>query len=236
MIHPEPCPLCWKFQCTCWQPCDSGSGRNGEDGLPAECVAPQSGDAVSGASPEKARARELREQIARKLHSQWLSRADWLDPPQWDDLDQRFRDEYFADADAILALSEHTRSQGRGDGLEEARADEAVAEAMRVTSEELHLIALRALTPETLRPMDAFPQDATWNAVAVEDGLGNQEWRVVHWAQGDGDGLMPRYGPALFQSNGYGFHEFEPGDKWKVLGWIPLPSIRALSTRGGGGR
>lgn len=76
-----------------------------------------------------------------------------------------------------------------------------------------------------LRSMAEFPEDATWNLVLVEKGF-NVEWRLVHWASGDGDGLMPAF-RGLFVSDGYGFREFEPSG-WTVLGWLPMAQPRQV--------
>ena len=41
----------------------------------------------------------------------------------------------------------------------------------------------------------------------------------AHWACGDGDGLMPAFGPAWFKPSGSGYIEVQG----KILGWRELP-------------
>lgn len=69
----------------------------------------------------------------------------------------------------------------------------------------------------------------------VERGYsGNPENVVVaHWAHGDGDGLMPPFGPAWFRRSGSGFVEVQSKD---ILGWAELPGVTAAPAGGEGGK
>lgn len=43
---------------------------------------------------------------------------------------------------------------------------------------------------------------------------------LAHWAYGDGDGMMPAFGPSWFWWSGYDFRELQQ----RPTHWMPLPA------------
>ncbi len=71
-----------------------------------------------------------------------------------------------------------------------------------------------------LRPMSEAPKNATWVVLwfckSVMPAAWNVEPVVAHWADGDGDGLMPPYKGWFQSTGGYGFSGV---DTKNAFGW-----------------
>lgn len=69
-----------------------------------------------------------------------------------------------------------------------------------------------ANVPTDWRPMDSAPRDATWVSARMEDG----SVLAAHWAEGDGDGLIPPYRGWFVLCDGYYAQIPEPA-AWRPL-------------------
>jgi len=76
--------------------------------------------------------------------------------------------------------------------------------------------------PAGLRPMSDAPRDATWIVLWYARGCSHYPV-AAHWADGDGDGLMPPY-RGWFQWDNYGTGFV--GVDGTPAAWSPIEGVR----------